>query len=84
MCKDVEFFLRYDCCFDLISVTFFLVNMVGFFCGGFSEEVIFFLKKVFFIFFCKERGVFLEICLDLFVERGLLSEEVVELVEFMW
>ena len=81
--KDAEPFLRHDRRSDSISATPFSVNTVGLSRGGFSEEAISSLKKAFSILFRKERGAPLETRLDLLAERGLLSEEVAELVEFM-
>ena len=51
--------------------------------SGFSEEAISALKKAFSLLFRKERGAPLDARCALLAEKGLLTEEVEELVEFM-
>ena len=81
--KDAEPFLRHDRRAESISATPFSINTVGLSRGGFSDEAIAMLKKAFTVLFRKERGSTLETRCGLLKEKGLVGEEVEELVAFM-
>ena len=81
--KDAEPFLKHDRRPDSISANPFAVNTIGLSRGGFSDEAIATLKKAFSILFRKERGTALEVRCGLLEQKGLMSEEVEELVAFM-